>query len=121
MTLTVTLPWPPKDLSPNARAHWRKHARFVKAYRNTCWALSYQSMVKVTWEGDIHVWLDYYPPNRARRDLDNLIAASKAALDGLADALKVDDSRFRLHTHLHHDQVRVGGSLVVRLTQGPDG
>ena len=117
MSLTVTLPWPPAELNPNARAHWRKHARSTKAYRNTCWALSYQSRVKVTWEGDIHVWLDYYYPNRRSRDEDNLIASSKAALDGLADALKVNDSRFRLHPDFFLDQVREGGSLVVRLTQ----
>ena len=118
MTLTVTLPWPPAILSPNARVHWSKRARAVKGYRNTCWGLANVAKLGVTWQGDIHLWLDYFPPNRARRDQDNLIAASKAALDGLADALKVDDVRFRLHPYLHHDQVRAGGSLVVRLSRG---
>jgi hypothetical protein len=32
----------------------------------------------------------------AGRDFDNAIASLKASLDGLADALRVDDNRFRL-------------------------
>ena len=31
--LTLTLPWPPKELSPNARQHWTKLAKAKKAYR----------------------------------------------------------------------------------------
>lgn len=119
MTLTVAFPWPPATLSPNARVHWSKRARAVKGYRNTCWTLARATKLQVKWQGDIHVWLDFYPPPpKRRRDQDNLIASAKAALDGLADALQVDDSRFRLHPYLHHDQVRAGGSLVVRLSQG---
>ncbi len=34
--LTLTLPWPPKELSPNARQHWSKLAKTKKAYRDAC-------------------------------------------------------------------------------------
>ena len=32
----VLLPWPPKVLSPNARAHWRARSKAAKAYRYSC-------------------------------------------------------------------------------------
>ena len=34
-------------------------------------------------------------PDRRHRDLDNLLAASKPIIDGMAQALGVDDSRFK--------------------------
>ncbi len=35
-SLHFTLPWPPADLSPNARQHWSKLARAKKADRTAC-------------------------------------------------------------------------------------
>lgn len=43
-----------------------------------------------------------------------MIAAFKPGRDGLADALGVDDSRFRLHIEVAD---RVGGMVEVRLTK----
>ena len=31
--ITITLPLPPKELSPNARPHWAVKARAIKSYR----------------------------------------------------------------------------------------
>ena len=45
-------------------------------------------------DGDIALKVTFVQPDRRHRDRDNLLAASKAALDGVAAALKVDDSRF---------------------------
>lgn len=42
-------------------------------------------------------------------------AAFKAGRDGLADALRIDDSRFRLHPFL---QTKTGGFVLVKLTKG---
>lgn len=39
--------------------------------------------------------LTFFAPNKIRRDLDNLLAAMKPSLDGMAQALGVDDSLFR--------------------------
>ena len=38
----------------------------------------------------------FHPSNKRRRDIDNLISATKAHRDGIADALNIDDSRFIL-------------------------
>lgn len=43
----------------------------------------------------IAVAIRFYPPDRRHRDDDNMIGAFKAARDGIADALGVNDRRFR--------------------------
>jgi len=50
--------------------------------------------VQWTYDGPISFALMFYPPDKRKRDDDGLVAAFKAARDGIADALKVDDSRF---------------------------
>lgn len=110
---TIILPWPKKDLSPNSRLFWAVKARAVKSYRQACWALTKQSGVKVDWEGPIHVSLQFSPPDRRKRDLDNCIASSKALFDGIADALKVNDSRFTLHAEMITP--RKGGAVLVTI------
>jgi len=51
--------------------------------------------------GPITVRLDFFPPSRAKRDDDNVPASFKAGRDGVADALRCDDARFRTITVLH--------------------
>lgn len=38
--------------------------------------------------------LTFFAPDKRKRDLDNLLAAMKPSLDGMAQALGVDDSLF---------------------------
>lgn len=44
----------------------------------------------------LHLTLTFYAPTRRAFDLDNALARCKAGLDGLADVLGVDDSRWSL-------------------------
>lgn len=41
----------------------------------------------------------FYPPDNRHRDDDNMIGSFKAARDGIADALAVNDRRFRPEYH----------------------
>jgi crossover junction endodeoxyribonuclease RusA len=113
---SVTLPWPPKELSPNARIHWSKKSKAAKAYRASCHLLTKQSGMAVDWEGDVHAWIDFYPPDKRHRDDDNMIAAFKAGRDGMADALGIDDKRIRIHPYVKE---QIGGMVKIRLTPGP--
>ena len=110
--LTLTLPWPPADLSPNSRGHWSKLARAKKAYRAACaWTAKEQGARKV--EADaLAVRITFVPPDRRARDTDNMLASIKAGLDGLADVLGVDDSRWTL-TIARADEV--GGMVRVEV------
>lgn len=119
MMLTFTLPWPPRALSPNARhAHWSQLARAKKRYRDAC---ALQARVQGGHKldaQDLAVTLRFVPPDRRRRDLDNLIGSMKAGLDGLADVLGVDDSRWTLQAEIWGD-VLPGGWVRVEVSPRP--
>jgi len=45
-------------------------------------------------DGKIEIEITFYPPDKRHRDADNMVASIKAGLDGIADALRVNDKRF---------------------------
>ena len=117
----VIVPFPPVELSPNWRGHHYPVARVKKEYRRLCWALALEAGLKVPAyagaTGKFAVRLDFFPPDRARRDDDNMPASFKAGRDGIADALKCDDARF-MTTNVMHDEPR---SCVVVTLIAPEG
>lgn len=113
------LPWPPSILSPNSHVHWRKKGPAAKKYRVACGWLAKVAGLRVTWEGTVHVWITFFPPDRRHRDDDNLIGALKAGRDGVADALGINDKRFRIHPMVS-DQIFPGGQVRIRLSCGAD-
>lgn len=104
LTGRFVLPWPPKGLSPNARLHWAALSKLKKQYREAC-RLQVLAQGAQPMEGCLRVQLEFVPPDRRKRDWDNLVASMKAGLDGLADALQVDDSQFVLSFHVVRDQI----------------
>ncbi len=99
--LTVSLPWPPATLSPNARGHWSTKSRAARKYRALCsWLaageISARGRSAIPLDARVHVDLTFYGRTLGRYDLDNALARMKSGLDGLADALRVDDSRFEI-------------------------
>jgi crossover junction endodeoxyribonuclease RusA len=101
--MTVTLPWPPKELSPNFRGHWSKVNKFKQAYKEDCWILTKAAKIKPPEQGKINLWITFYPPNKRTRDLDNMLASIKYGLDGYAAALGVDDSIFNLRIEMSEE------------------
>lgn len=113
------LPWPPRELSPNARKHHQAVVKIKKAYRYECCTIARQQEPKVK-DGKLHLFITFFPPDRRRRDDDNCIASFKSGRDGLADALGIDDSLFVVHSFLS-DRVVKGGQVRVRITEPPAG
>ncbi|WP_205690329.1 endonuclease [Comamonas serinivorans] len=107
------LPWPPKELSPNARSHWAVLARAKKAYRAACATQARAQGVRRQEAARLHLSLVFYPPSRRAFDLDNALARMKSGLDGLADVLGVDDRHWSLSI-AGADQV--GGYVKVEVT-----
>lgn len=93
--MIITLPWPDKRLSPNARVHWATKAKAVKAAR---WVAFGRMLGSTQFHGvrGLQVSYTFHPSDARRRDLDNLIASTKASTDGIAQACSVDDSTFKL-------------------------
>ena len=60
----------------------------------------------------LNVALVFHPPDKRKRDWDNMIASVKAGLDGLADALKVDDSKWRISIEVSQ---QIGGMVKVEV------
>ena len=119
--MKVVLPWPDKRLSPNARGHWGGKVTVVKKARADACKATYAVLsrgakeTRQAYAGScpITVRVTFYPPDNRRRDVDNLIASMKAAFDGIADALAVDDNRFRPSFDV--GEVRKGGDVEVVL------
>ena len=107
---TIKLPWPPKELNPNKKLHWAVKSKFAKAYREQCRLLTLAAKLDVPQDGNINLWITFYPPDRRHRDDDNMISAFKSGRDGIADALQVNDKRFRIHPHLDEN---IGGYVEV--------
>jgi crossover junction endodeoxyribonuclease RusA len=95
--IAINLDMPHKHLSPNSRCHWAQKATAKSAQRNTAHQLIRSELIK---SGDrrpmwktANVQIVVTPPDRRRRDKDNLLASLKAAFDGAQDAgLIADDS-----------------------------
>ena len=93
--IIIDLPWPHKDLSPNARPHWAEKARLTKRAREGAYyAALAAGLGRVTGEA-FRVTTTFNPPARYAYDEDNLKARCKALYDGVSDALGVDDRHFR--------------------------
>ena len=116
----LVLPWPAKELSPNARVHWSKRSRAAKLQR----ADARIAAIVAGWadmdipDGRLHLWIDFHPPTRRMPDDDNMLARIKPARDGIADAMHVDDKRFVSHPFVHSTP-RKGGEVRIRITGGP--
>lgn len=103
----IVLPWPDKRLSPNARLHWRPKAVVTAKARADAHLLALEAAgyslgtIRTLLAGDapIPVHVTFYPPDRRHRDDDGMVASFKAARDGIADALHVNDRRFRPEYH----------------------
>lgn len=86
------LSWPLKGLWPNDRVHRMARARAVKAYRNEAWGAALGAGWHLLPEKPALIRLTFCPkPKGPRPDDDNATAAFKAARDGIADALRVND------------------------------
>lgn len=119
--LDVLLSWPYASLSPNHGGSWKaKESARVKAVREGYYAC------KKAWpfcdvrvfkpQGLIRVSYFVFPPNRARRDDDNVIASLKHYQDGIASALGVDDRHFNIvGLHRRSPDPHHKGLIVFRL------
>lgn len=92
--MRIELPWPHPVLSPNARVHWAKLAKAKAAERAMAFFLAKEQGARPLDTDRAHVRITFAPPDRRPRDRDNMISSMKAACDGIADVIRVDDSRW---------------------------
>lgn len=111
---TLIMPWPAlRELSPNWRGHWSGKAKAKKKLRAAWAAAALEQGVRRMLVPALAVRLEFVPPDMRARDLDNLLASCKAGLDGLADVLGVDDSKWSIAIS---KAVEKGGFVRVEVT-----
>lgn len=117
--IAIVLPWPDKALSPNSRVHWSRKAKAAKQARITAGWCAREAGIR---PGDFDIptrlrfTMVFAPPDKRRRDDDNLVGSMKAARDAIAEALGIDDSRFEIAIR-REDPVK-GGAVRIELSCG---
>ena len=118
--IEVVLGWPPSDLSPNKRLHWAKVASAKKHYRQACLSVTKEQLKKYGKCNDLPerlvLEMTFIPPDRRSYDRDNLVARMKSGIDGLSDALRINDKRFNTVISTM-DQDYLGGFVKIRILQ----
>lgn len=92
--MILTFPWPPRELSPNARVHWAVKAKAAKNYKADCLILCQAAKIKCGKMDAPYFSIEFCPPNSRRRDIDNCFASFKGGIDAISHQLGVDDSKF---------------------------
>lgn len=97
--LSIDLPWPSRVLHPNARSHYMAKAKVAKKARADAAWIAKAAGIRRS-DPDIPQFLKvtiiFCPPDNRRRDLDGMLSSLKSALDGIADATGVDDSKWEI-------------------------
>lgn len=92
--MKIELPFPPASLSGHAKGNWHGKSSVTKKRRE--WArlaTLAAGAVVLRATGDIAIRILFQPANR-RGDRTNFAGRMKPYIDGIADALGLNDSRF---------------------------
>lgn len=90
----MTLPWPSRALHPNARVHWSKRAKAARKAREAAAWSAVAAGAEPMSATSLNVTVVFFPPDNRARDVDGMLSACKPSIDGIADLLGVDDSKW---------------------------
>lgn len=96
MNIKIILPFPAAKLNPNRRSghSWQvTAAEKVEAWQaGKIATLEALNGKRPAIAAPVKFSITFFCPNRRRRDLDNLLASLKPSLDGICNAVDIDDS-----------------------------
>lgn len=93
--MQVSLPWPPAALRPNgSHGHWSTKSQAAKRYKADCTILCIANGLCKVEMDRAHLTMRFCPPDAQRRDLDNMFAATKHAIDAISQTIGIDDQHF---------------------------
>jgi len=120
--ISIVLPWPPRELHPNAREHWAVRSKHAKQCRTLAWGLTLAAGVRrhdPDIPANVQVTAIFFPPDKRRRDEDGMLANIKSYLDGIADVIGVDDSKWKIT--IRRETPVKGGSVTILLQKAEQG
>lgn len=113
------LPWPPGPLWPNRQGHWAKTYKARKAYKDAVAWICLGNKVAFKGAYGVIARITFHPPDRRKRDMDNMLAAIKSGIDAVATYTGIDDSAWRMN--IRRGEPVKGGRVVIELTPVKDG
>jgi crossover junction endodeoxyribonuclease RusA len=119
---TVELSFPDPALMQNRSTgrHWTYTHGEKTAQRQEAYLLTRQAMTAAGFYADAgaayRIEMEFIPSDKRRRDVSNLHAACKAALDGIAEAMGVDDFQFKDH-HQRMGAMQYRARVVVKVSE----
>lgn len=117
--IVLTLPWPPSNNTywrrlPNGRTLLSEKAR--KFRQDVQGYVTQHALQRM--DGRLYVAIDVFPPDRRKRDLDNL---PKGILDGLTHAGVIEDDSNIDHLVIVRREASKGGLVRVFINQMGEG
>ena len=110
----LRLPWPDKRLHPHAKGHCRPKHEATKAARFYAKVVADEARVEP--DPKARLVFMFSPPKRGGTpDIQNMPHRCKAYIDGIADAMGVDDRHFRVAWPAEFLNKCDGGSVTVRI------
>lgn len=89
----IILPWPPSSLSGHNNGAWFNKSRLIATHRAWAFHATREAKAKVAESGDIPIKFRFVPPDN-RGDRTNYANRLKPYIDGIAEALGINDRRF---------------------------
>ena len=90
----ITLPWAPRALWPNGRAHFRVKAAAARTQKHEAGLLARAAGLRASEGKAVLAFIFCGPTRTSRYDLDGAFSSQKSAIDGIAAVLGIDDSLF---------------------------
>lgn len=112
--MKITFPWFLKELKPNHSCHYMQKAKAKAIYRSECERITLKELETQDVDKECcELWFTFYKPNKRHMDADNMLASMKSGIDGMCDALNINDKQFKRIVIQVSDEI--GGYVVVEL------
>jgi crossover junction endodeoxyribonuclease RusA len=118
--ILLRLSWPRRELWQNRRVHWAQRAKAVKAARHEAWSEARRHNVARLETDRPRLVFAFHPPDARHRDMQNMPATQKAAIDGIAQAMGCDDAKFRCVWPEAFAEPVKGGAVLVEVSAPDD-
>jgi len=96
--MIIELSYPRSELMPNRKngQHWAKTVKIKNEVMLEAFTIAFTERVNGKFKpaDTLPLKITFMQSDKRKRDLDNLLSASKAAIDGIAKALNIDDKQF---------------------------
>ncbi len=117
--IAINVPYPDGALLQNSRKHWTVKGGVASEARMVARSNAQKAMGTHRWtpaplRGEAYIW----PPDKRRRDTLNAAAALKPSIDGIFDALGVDDELIR-EWKVVRGNPRPGGFIIIVIEEIP--